>query len=160
MFVNSNVQKNCACRNSKLPFQCPFTFKIDIQLKNLFNPVAYSCGLGSVLNRDWVFLINTLLHNNQIILKSVLTNLLLYIGSIVFWSHCSITKLMIEFFFFIVAPCILIHLEFTHQQMHFFYFKKHIIIYIKIHINIAPTCFGLRPSSGSLHWTWLKLYLC
>jgi hypothetical protein len=22
-------------------------------------------------------------------------------------------------------------------------------IYIKIHINIAPTCFGLRPSSGS-----------
>ena len=41
-----------------------------------------------------------------------------------------------------------------------FYFKKHIKIYIKIHINIAPTCFGLRPSSGSPHWTWLKLYLC
>jgi len=33
-------------------------------------------------------------------------------------------------------------------------------IYIKIHTNIAPTYFGLRPSSGSLHWTWLKLYLC
>ena len=32
-----------------------------------------------------------------------------------------------------------------------FYFKKHIKIYIKIHINIAPTCFGLRPSSGSPH---------
>ena len=32
-----------------------------------------------------------------------------------------------------------------------FLFKKHIKIYIKIHINIAPTCFGLRPSSGSLH---------
>jgi len=29
--------------------------------------------------------------------------------------------------------------------------KKHIKIYIKIHINIAPTCFGFRPSSGSLH---------
>ena len=28
-----------------------------------------------------------------------------------------------------------------------FYFKKHIKIYIKIHINIAPTCFGLQPSS-------------
>ena len=41
-----------------------------------------------------------------------------------------------------------------------FYFKKHIKIYIKIHINIAPTCFSLRMSSGSLHWTWLKLYLC
>ena len=29
--------------------------------------------------------------------------------------------------------------------------KEHIKIYIKIHTNIAPTCFGLRPSSGSLH---------
>ena len=27
----------------------------------------------------------------------------------------------------------------------------HIKVYIKIHINMAPTCFGLRPSSGSLH---------
>jgi len=36
-----------------------------------------------------------------------------------------------------------------------FYLKKHIKIYIKIHINIAPTCFGLRSSSGSWHWTWL-----
>jgi len=30
---------------------------------------------------------------------------------------------------------------------------------MKIHINIAPTYFGLQPSSGSLHWTWLKLHL-
>ena len=43
-----------------------------------------------------------------------------------------------------------IYVEFTHQQIHFFKFKKHIKIYIKIHINIAPTCFGLRSSSGSL----------
>ena len=41
-----------------------------------------------------------------------------------------------------------------------FYLKKYIKMCSKIHINIAPTCFGLRPSSGSLHWTWLKLYLC
>ena len=41
--------------------------------------------------------------------------------------------------------------QFTHQQMHFYSFKEHVKIYIKIHINIAPTCFGLRPSSGSLH---------
>ena len=41
-----------------------------------------------------------------------------------------------------------------------FLFEKHIEIYIKIHKNIAPTCFGLRPSSGSLHSTCLKLYLC
>ena len=47
------------------------------------------------------------------------------------------------FFFFIVALYILISVEFTHQQMHFFNLKKHLKIYIKIHINIAPTCFGL-----------------
>ena len=71
--------------------------------------------------------------------------------------------------FVMEARCILLrganrsfvsNVEFTHQQMHFFYFKKYIKIYTKIHINIAPTCFGLLPSSGSLHWTWLKLYLC
>jgi len=33
--------------------------------------------------------------------------------------------------------------------------EKSFKIYIKIHTNIAPTCFGLRPSSGSLYWTWL-----
>ena len=27
-------------------------------------------------------------------------------------------------------------------------------IYIKRHINIAPTCFGLQPSSGSLYKAW------
>jgi len=43
-----------------------------------------------------------------------------------------------------------------HYLLNFEKFK----IYIKIHTNIAPTYFGLRPSSGSLYWTWLKLYLC
>ena len=33
-------------------------------------------------------------------------------------------------------------------------------INIKIHINIAPTCFGLLPSSGSLYRAWLNLYFC
>ena len=53
--------------------------------------------------------------------------------------------------------------EFSHLLQHLFdcrvhsptnallYFKKHIKISIKIRINIAPTCFGLRPSSGSMH---------
>jgi hypothetical protein len=62
--------------------------------------------------------------------------------------------------FVIVAPCVLICLGFTHKQMYFYYFRKHIKIYIKLHINIAPTCFDLPPPSASLHWTWLKLYLC
>ena len=54
-------------------------------------------------------------------------------------------------FIFIVAPNILIYIEFTHQQVHFINLKTHIEIYIEIHINISPTYFGLRPSSGSLH---------
>jgi hypothetical protein len=29
---------------------------------------------------------------------------------------------------------------------------------LKYKQNIAPTCFGLRSSSGSLYWVWLKLY--
>ena len=29
--------------------------------------------------------------------------------------------------------------------------KKHVKIYVKIHINIAPACFGLQSSLGSLH---------
>jgi len=41
--------------------------------------------------------------------------------------------------------------EFNHQQIQFYYFKEHIKIYIKIHINIVPKCFSLRPSSGNLH---------
>jgi hypothetical protein len=51
-------------------------------------------------------------------------------------------------FYFIVALCILIYVEFTHQKMGFYYFKEHVKIYIKIDINIAPTYFDLRPSSG------------
>jgi len=38
-------------------------------------------------------------------------------------------------------------------------FKK-FKIYIKIPINIAATCCGLRPSSESLYRAWLKLYFC
>ena len=44
-----------------------------------------------------------------------------------------------------------VYVGFTPQQMNFLFKKKHVKIYIKIHINIAPTCFGLRPSSGNLH---------
>ena len=30
-------------------------------------------------------------------------------------------------------------------------------IYIKTYIKISPTCFGLRPSSGSLHMNLAKV---
>jgi hypothetical protein len=52
---------------------------------------------------------------------------------------------------FIVAPCILKSILFTHQQMHYLLNLKRFKIYTRIHINIAPTCFGLRPSSGRLY---------
>jgi len=29
---------------------------------------------------------------------------------------------------------------------------------MKIHIVIAPTCFGLQPSPGSLYRVWIKLH--
>jgi len=53
---------------------------------------------------------------------------------------------------FIVAPYILINVQFTDQQMHFS-ILKHCKMYIKIRINIVAICFDLRPLSGSLHWT-------
>ena len=53
-----------------------------------------------------------------------------------------------------------VYILFTHQQMHFLLNLEKFKIYIKIHIIIAPTCFCLRPSSGSLYRDWLKLYLC
>ena len=62
-----------------------------------------------------------------------------------------LTSREVKLFFLIVAPYILVYVEFTHQQIHYLLIKKYIKIYIKIHINIGPTCFGLRPSSGSLH---------
>jgi len=44
----------------------------------------------------------------------------------------------------------ILNIQFSHQQMHFF-IKKHIKIYFKIHINIAPTCFGLACCSMLPH---------
>jgi hypothetical protein len=46
---------------------------------------------------------------------------------------------------------------FTHQQMHYLLNLERFKIYTRIHTNIAPTCFGLQPSSGSLYCAWLKL---
>jgi hypothetical protein len=46
---------------------------------------------------------------------------------------------------------------FTHQQMHYLLNLGRFKMYPRIHTNIAPTCFGLRPSSGSLYFAWLKL---
>ena len=41
--------------------------------------------------------------------------------------------------------------------MRFISVLENIKIYIKTCIKIAPTCFGLRPSSGSLHMSLAKV---
>ena len=44
---------------------------------------------------------------------------------------------------FNVAPCILNYTQFTHQKMYYLLTWLKVLIYIKIHNNIAPACFGL-----------------
>jgi hypothetical protein len=46
--------------------------------------------------------------------------------------------------------------SFIYQQMHFISVSENIKIYMKIYIKIVPTCFVLRPSSGSLHMSLAK----
>ena len=41
--------------------------------------------------------------------------------------------------------------------MHLISVLENIKIYIKTYIKIAPTCFDLRPSSGSLHTNLAKV---
>ena len=47
--------------------------------------------------------------------------------------------------------------SFTYQQMHFISVLENIKIYDKICIKIASTCFGIRPSSGSLYMSIAKV---
>ena len=47
--------------------------------------------------------------------------------------------------------------SFIYWQMHFLSVLENIKIYINIYIKTAPTCFGLRPSSGSLHMGLAKV---
>jgi hypothetical protein len=42
-------------------------------------------------------------------------------------------------------------IQFNHKQIHYLLNLEKFKIYIKINTNIAPTYFGLRPSSGSLY---------
>jgi hypothetical protein len=43
--------------------------------------------------------------------------------------------------------------------MHFLLILEKSKIWIKTYIKIASTCFGLRPSSGGLHFSLVKLHL-
>jgi hypothetical protein len=64
------------------------------------------------------------------------------------------------FLIFIVAPCILISPKFfIHQQMHFLLILENSKNYIRTSIKIAPTCFGLELSSGSLQLSLAKVTL-
>jgi hypothetical protein len=46
-----------------------------------------------------------------------------------------------------------------HQQMQFLLILENSKIYIKTYVKIAATCFGLRSSSGSLHFSLAKVTL-
>ena len=60
--------------------------------------------------------------------------------------------------FYIVAPCILrSSVSLIYQQMYFVSVLENIKLYIKTSIKIAATCFGLRPSSGSLRMSLAKV---
>jgi hypothetical protein len=64
------------------------------------------------------------------------------------------------FIFFIALPCILISSKsFIHQQMHYLLILESSNVYIKTYTKIAPTCFGPRPSSMSLHLSLAKVTL-
>jgi hypothetical protein len=66
----------------------------------------------------------------------------------------------------IVRKCLFVNLflrltkmlkSFIHQQMHYLLLLENSKIYIRTYIKIAPTCFGPRPSSGSLHLSLAKV---
>jgi hypothetical protein len=62
--------------------------------------------------------------------------------------------------FLIVVPCISISSKsFIRQQMQYLLILENSKIYVKTYIKIAPTCFGPRPSSGSLHLSLAKVTL-
>jgi hypothetical protein len=44
--------------------------------------------------------------------------------------------------------------------MHYLLTLENFEIYIKTYIKISPTCFGPRPSSGSLHLSLAKVVWC
>jgi hypothetical protein len=64
-------------------------------------------------------------------------------------------------FFNLPFYCCTVHLisskSVIYQQMHFISVLENIKIFIKTYIKISPTCFGLRPSSGSLHISLVKV---
>ena len=47
--------------------------------------------------------------------------------------------------------------SFIYQHMHFISVLENIEIYTKTYIKIAATCFGIRPSPGSLHMNLAKV---
>jgi len=47
-------------------------------------------------------------------------------------------------------------MKLIHQKMHYL-LNLNCKICIKIHFDYAATCFGLRPSSESLHWSLAKV---
>ena len=63
--------------------------------------------------------------------------------------------------FFIVAPCTLMTAKFPFTYKYTFYWTYKMLKFTLKYLIFSPTCFGpFGPSSGSLHWAWLKLHFC
>ena len=140
-----------------------------------YAPTSHFEGLGSITNHSLCDLCWTVWHGDKFISKYFCFPL-----SVLFNSRPTVTRPCTTNA--IQLPQLTASLNNTHKAKDIIFFccivhsdicrfhsptnallylkKKHIKICIKIHINITPTYFGLRPSSGSLHCTWLNLYLC
>jgi hypothetical protein len=57
----------------------------------------------------------------------------------------------------ILAKNLLFLSKIIHSPTDALFIKLGLKFYTRIRTNIAATCFGLRLSSGSLYWAWLKL---
>jgi hypothetical protein len=61
------------------------------------------------------------------------------------WFLLMFQRIVLPPFFFIVAPCIPISIQFTHQQMHYLLNLERFKIYIKIHTKYRSYMF--RPTT-------------
>ena len=129
-------------------------------LQRLLQNLMWNCGLGLVglryvptfCTRRWT---SYILYAKMILLSLWITT---------YYSRISCTLYLVESYRFIF--------NFYRCTVHYGVYIVHsptiapfiklgeVELYTRIHIIIAPTCFGLRPSSGSLYRAWLKLPFC
>ena len=153
-FLITGMYRNALSTKHKIQLVIVWSTPLFAGLPTSFFPVV-KCLKGCILNTIFKY------NNNNIYFMQLGCNpvavVSLHSSSNTYTTSC-VVQISVIFFYCCTVQSDICTVHSPTNAL--FYFKEHIKIYIKIHINIAPTCFGLRPSSGSLHWTWLKLYLC